>query len=307
MILDCAVIGGGPAGLNASLVLGRSRRKTVLFDDNMPRNAVTSESHGFMTRDGIDPQEMKRIAQEELRKYPNVAIEKQRVKNIDKAGGLFRIETEDGSFFSAKNVILATGFKEVLPEVKDVEQYYGTSLFSCPFCDGWELKDRPLAVISENPKAFHMAKVVFNWTEDLAVCTNGKQILSEAEKTLLETKGIKIYEQEIHALIGKNGQLEKIEFKDGSAILREGGFITPEWVQASTFGSLLGCKLNVQGGIESDSMGRTTIDGVYAAGDTLITGASQLIIAAAEGSRAAIGVNAALIEEKFKSPASALK
>ncbi|TWT26012.1 NAD(P)/FAD-dependent oxidoreductase [Planomicrobium sp. CPCC 101110] len=305
MIIDCAVIGGGPAGLNASLVLGRSRRKTVLFDDNKPRNAVTSESHGFMTRDGIDPQELKRIAQEELRKYPSVAIEKQRVESVNKADGLFRIEAEDGSVFFAQKVILATGFKDKLPDVEKVEEYYGKSLFSCPFCDGWELQDRPLAVISENPKAMHLAKVVSNWTDDLIVCTNGKQILSNADKTLLESKGIKVYEQAIRSLVGEDGQLKKIEFEDGSAVPREGGFITPEWVQATTIGSSLGCRLNVQGGIETDAMGRTSIEGVFAAGDTLIAGASQLVIAAAEGSKAAIGVNAALIEAKFKTPVSA--
>ncbi|KIL51626.1 thioredoxin-disulfide reductase [Jeotgalibacillus alimentarius] len=117
MLLDCAVIGGGPAGLNATLVLGRSRRKTVLFDDNKPRNAVTQESHGFVTRDGIDPQEFKRIGQEELSKYPDVRIEKQRVHGITKEDGQFRVETESGEVFHSKKVILATGFKEILPDI----------------------------------------------------------------------------------------------------------------------------------------------------------------------------------------------
>ncbi|PSL41020.1 thioredoxin reductase [Planomicrobium soli] len=306
MVLDCAVIGGGPAGLNASLVLGRSKRKTVLFDDNKPRNAVVAEAHGFITRDGINPQELKRIGQEELKAYPNVSIVKQRVAAINKVDDQFQIEAEDGSVFFSKKVILATGFKEILPDIEGVERYYGTSLFSCPFCDGWELKDRPLAVISENPKAVHMAKVVYNWTEDLIVCTNGKKSLSEIEKTLLESKGIKTFEQEIQSLIGETGQLQKIEFKDGTAVLVEGGFITPEWVPATNFGASLGCKLNALGGIEVDSMGRTNIEGVFACGDALITGASQLIIAAAEGSKAAIGVNAAFIEENFMSPVSAL-
>ena len=110
MILDCAVIGGGPAGLNAALVLGRSRRKTILFDDNKPRNKVTSESHGFITRDGINPQELKSIAQEELSSYHDVRIEKQRVHRINKENSLFKVETENGKVYSAKKIILATGF-----------------------------------------------------------------------------------------------------------------------------------------------------------------------------------------------------
>lgn len=299
MLLDCAVIGGGPAGLNASLVLGRSRKKTILFDDNKPRNAVTFESHGFITRDGINPQELKRIAQEELGKYPDVKIEKQRVRSVAKERGLFQLTTDSGKVYQAKKVILATGFKEILPDIKSVEKFYGTSLFSCPFCDGWELRDRPLVIISDNPQASHLAKVASNWTEDLIVCTDGKQTLSLDEKRLLESKGIKVNEEKIRSLIGENGKLEKIEFENGRTISREGGFITPEWKQASSFGAQLGCHLNDRGGIETDSFQRTNVEGLFACGDTGIGGPSQLIIAAGEGSMAAISVVAFLTEEKF--------
>ncbi|MDW0110481.1 NAD(P)/FAD-dependent oxidoreductase [Sporosarcina aquimarina] len=300
MLLDCAVIGGGPAGLNASLVLGRSRRKTILFDDNKPRNAVTSESHGFITRDGINPQELKRIAREELGNYPDVKIEKQRVLSVAKKNGVFQITAEDGGIHNAKKVILATGFKEVLPDIQSIKEFYGTSLFSCPFCDGWELRDRPLAVISENQPAFHLAKVVSNWTDNLIVCTNGKRTLSADEKVILESKGIKVYEKKIRSLIGEKGCLQKIEFDGGEAVLSDGGFVLPEWVQATDIGIQLGCNLNERGGIETDSWKKTTVEGLYACGDTLMAGPSQLILAAGEGSMAAISINGALIEEKFR-------
>lgn len=299
MLLDCAVIGGGPAGLNASLALGRSRKKTVLFDDNKPRNAVTSESHGFITRDGIDPQELKRIAQEELSKYPDVKIEKQRMSGIIKEGGVFQLTAESGEVYQAKKVILATGFKETLPAVKGIEDFYGTSLFGCPFCDGWEMRDRPLAIISDSQGAFHMAKVASNWTQDLLVCTNGQPTLSEDEKRILESKGIKVKEEKIRSLIGANGKLEKIEFEDGKTISREGGFVASEWEQAVPFGAQLGCQLNERGGVETDALQRTNVDGLFACGDTRIGGPSQLIIAAGEGSLAAISVVASLTEEKF--------
>ncbi|WP_372867552.1 NAD(P)/FAD-dependent oxidoreductase [Planomicrobium okeanokoites] len=298
MILDCAVIGGGPAGLNASLVLGRSRRKTVLFDDNKPRNAVVSESHGFITRDGVDPQEFKRIGHEELAKYPDVEIQKQRVVRVYKEDGLFHLEAENGERFEAKRILLAMGFKEILPDVKRVEEFYGKSLFSCPFCDGWEMRDKALVVISDNEAASHMVKVASNWTDDLIYCTNGRQLLSE-EKSLLESRGIQVYEEKIRALNGDNGKLAEILFEDGRAISREGGFITPEWMLASDIAASLGCKLNDRGGVESDAMKRTNIEGVYACGDVSLAGASQLIFAAAEGSMAAISINAAMIEEKF--------
>lgn len=299
MLLDCAVIGGGPAGLNASLVLGRSRRKTILFDDNRPRNAVVSESHGFITRDGINPQELKRIAQEELRNYPDVKVENQRVLSVAKENGAFKVATENGGIYTAKKVILATGFKEVLPNIQTIKEFYGRSLFSCPFCDGWELRDRRLAVISENQPAFHLAKVVLNWTNDLIVCTNGKQTLSSEEKSILESNGVKVYETEIQSLIGEKGFLKKIEFNGGEAVLCEGGFVLPEWEQATDIGLQLGCNLNERGGIETDTWKRTTVEGLYACGDTLMAGPSQLILAAGEGSMAAISVIGALIEERF--------
>lgn len=298
MILDCAVIGGGPAGLNASLVLGRSRRKTVLFDDNKPRNAVVSESHGFITRDGVDPQEFKRIGHAELAKYPDVEIQKQRVVRVYKEDGLFHLEAGNGERFEAKRIILAMGFKEVLPDVERVAEFYGKSLFSCPFCDGWEMRDKALVVISDNEAASHMVKVASNWTEDLIYCTNGRQLLEE-EKSLLESRGIQIYEEKIRALNGDKGKLAEILFEDGRAISREGGFITPEWTLASDIAASLGCKLNDRGGVENDAMKRTNIEGVYACGDVSLAGASQLIFAAAEGSMAAISINAAMIEEKF--------
>ncbi|MFJ5772205.1 NAD(P)/FAD-dependent oxidoreductase [Psychrobacillus sp. NPDC093180] len=299
MILDCAVIGGGPAGLNATLVLGRSRRKTILFDDNKPRNIVTSESHGFITRDGIHPQELKRIAKEELSKYPDVSIEKQRVHRINKENNLFQVETENGEVYSAKKIILATGFKEVLPDIQGVKEFYGKSLFSCPFCDGWELRDRPLAVIADDQRAFHMAKLVSNWTNDLIIFTNGSKVLSLEEQELLKSRGISINEKKIAAFIGEEGIMEKIQLEDGTAVLREGGFIAAEWKQAASFESSLEYALNEHGGIETDSWQRTKTEGVFACGDTRIAGPSQLIIAAGEGSMAAMAVNAALIEEKF--------
>lgn len=299
MILDCAVIGGGPAGLNAALVLGRSRRKTILFDDNKPRNTVTSESHGFITRDGINPQELKRIAQEELSSYLDVRTKNKRVHRINKENSLFKVETENGKVYSAKKIILATGFQEVLPDIPQVKDFYGKSLFNCPFCDGWELRDRPLAVVADDQKAFHLAKLVSNWTSDLIVFTNGKEVISPEEQELLQSKGIRINEKKIATFIGEEGMLEKVQFEDGTSVLREGGFITTEWIQAASFKSSLEYTLNEQGGIETDSWQRTETEGVFACGDTRIAGPSQLIIAAAEGCMAAMSVNAALTEEKF--------
>lgn len=299
MVLDCVVVGGGPAGLNASLVLGRAKKKIILFDDNKPRNAVTQESHGFITRDNIKPAEFKRIALENLKEYPNITIKNQRVFDIKTENNHFVILTSDGLTYQSRKVILATGLKDILPSIKGIHDYYGTSLFSCPFCDGWELKDRPLVFISEDERALHMIKMISNWSKDVVVCTNGKKVFSNEQRHLLAKKDIEVIDEEIEYFQGEGGNLRSIVLKSGREVERAGGFVTTGLQQASPLAQILGCSMNSMGGIETDKAGRTNIAGVYACGDNSIIAPAQLIIAAAEGSKAAIGVVGDLVNEDF--------
>jgi thioredoxin reductase len=298
MIIDCAIIGGGPAGLNAALVLGRAKRKVILFDDMQPRNQVTQESHGFITRDGIHPMEFRKIAHLEISKYPSVEIEHIRIMKVemDDYPAYFRLTKADGEKVQAKSIILATGLKEILPDIDGINEFYGKSLFNCPYCDGWELRDKPLVVISETANVFHLATMVWNWSQDVLVCTNGQQNLNVEQKIKLQQKGIQVMEQKIISLMGIDGQLERVIFEN-HAERRIGGFITPQMIQASSFTELLGCETDNKGKIIKDVIGRTSIKGVYVAGD--INAPSHLIGAAAEGSRAAMGVNMDLIEKEF--------
>ncbi|MEM8862085.1 MAG: NAD(P)/FAD-dependent oxidoreductase [Chloroflexota bacterium] len=298
MIYDSVIIGGGPAGLSAALVLGRARRNVILFDDNKPRNAVTQESHGYLTRDGITPTEFRQISHAEITNYPSVEIRPVRVSSVQKHSDLFEIVLEDSKSFQARSVILATGLKEKLPTVPHIHDFYGKSLFSCPYCDGWERQDKPLILISESEHAFHMAKTVWNWSHDLTVCTNGHQPLTKDQLETLQQKGIQIISDRITNLVGKGGHLEKVIFETQGEKDFETGFVTTQWFQASSFGSELGCEVNAQNLMVVDPLGRTTVPGVYAAGESLGF-PSQLIIAAAEGSRAAAGVNMDLIEKEF--------
>jgi thioredoxin reductase len=304
-LFDCAIMGGGPAGLNAALILGRARRNVILLDNNNPRNAVTQESHGFITRDGIKPKEFREIAHKELGRYPSVIYAKREVTSVTKNNNdkqLFELATsENDERYQSKTIIIATGLKDALPNIENISDYYGKSLFHCPYCDGYELRDKPLVVIiGEQVQGFHFIQTIYNWSKDLIVCTNnGEAFQNSAQKDLLENKGIKIIENKIKNFEGKNGQIEKIIFENGESVLRKGGFVMPQLIQASDFGKQLGCQYNPLGGIAIDSFGRTNIQGVYAAGDASVIAPAQLVIAAAEGVRAAAGVNTDLTQKEF--------
>ncbi|WP_371747561.1 NAD(P)/FAD-dependent oxidoreductase [Terribacillus sp. DMT04] len=299
-MLDCAIIGGGPAGLNAALVLGRARRNIVLFDHAKPRNAVTHESHGFITRDGVSPSEFRSFAHDDLRKYPSITIHNTEIVRIEKTSeSAFQLQTQNGETFSAKKVILATGLKENLPNVPGIYDMYGKSLFSCPYCDGWELRDQPLVLIAENKHGAHMAKVISQWSKDLIVCTNGLSIIPEEDKAMLQQYDIRVVEEKIAKLEGSAGILKTVILKNGEELARTGGFVITELSQTHHFASSLGYKTDDNGGIKIDNLGRTSIPGLYAAGDSTIAGPSQLILAAAHGSLAAIGVNSDLTMEAF--------
>ncbi|HSA75007.1 MAG TPA: NAD(P)/FAD-dependent oxidoreductase, partial [Candidatus Nitrosocosmicus sp.] len=210
MLFDCAIIGGGPAGLNAALVLGRARRNTLLFDNNNPRNAVTQESHGFITRDGVKPKEFREIAHKEIGKYPSVIFEKKQITSVTKNDYVFELMTSENEIYQSKTIIISTGLKDNLPKIENISDYYGKSLFNCPYCDGWELRDKPLVVIIEEQiQGFHFIQTIYNWSKDLVVCTNGKPFQNSDEKHLIQNKGIKIIENKVKRFVGENGQVEK--------------------------------------------------------------------------------------------------
>lgn len=297
MHYDCAVIGGGPAGMTASLVLGRARRKVILFDDNKPRNAVTKESHGFLTRDGVKPAELKQIAHAELSQYPSIFIKNSEVIKVKKVEDVFFIETTERETFFVRKIIFATGIKEALPDIEGLQTFYGKSIFSCPYCDGWELKEKTIAIISNHQAIYELIKLLYNWSKNLIVCTDGSCTITKEEKNELAQKGIQLFEQKVKKVVGSNGLVHAVQFIDETEVAIEGGFITPEWVPTTSMAKALGCEIDKHGGLNTDGLGRTNIEGVYAAGD--VTTPSQVIIAAGEGSKAAIGVNTDLTNEDF--------
>jgi len=300
MLYDCAIVGGGPAGLNAALVLGRAKRNVMLLDSGKPRNRVAHESHGFLTRDGIQPAEFRKIAYEEVLSYPSVERMKAEVETVNRTTDGFELRLLSGEVIQARKLLLAAGLKELLPDIPGVHDFYGKSLFNCPFCDGWEHRDQPLVIVSDSPHLFHTIKLLYNWSKQLTVCTNGQKILEEEQLAQLKDRGIRVIEQAIAAFSGSNGKLEQVQFTDGSHIECSGGLIAPQLIPNISFQEELGYETTDLGGIVTNPMGKATVDGVYAAGDTAYVMPSQLIFAAASGSKAAAAVLADLIDEDWQ-------
>ncbi|MFL2099851.1 NAD(P)/FAD-dependent oxidoreductase [Desemzia sp. FAM 23991] len=298
-MMDVVVIGGGPAGMSAALVAGRGKKQVLLIDEEKPRNAVTHETHAFLTRDNIKPEDFRAKGRRDLLQYPTISIKKGKILSIKKTlKDSFELTTESGETFHTKNIVLATGVKETLPNVKGIENYYGSSIFSCPFCDGWEMKDKPLVLIAESIQALHVTKLLKNWTDDLIVATNGKTVFDGEQKKVLEINHIRLIEERIVELIGTSGELQGVVFESGEEINRSGGFCTTVLDNKLPFIEQLGIEVNEAGFIMTDIMGHTNIKGIYAAGE--ITGPSQLIVSASQGHMAGAGIIADSSEATFQ-------
>lgn len=297
---ECAIIGGGAAGLSAGLYLGLSLRKTVIFDNGTNRNRVTKKSHGYLTRDGVTPHEFKHLAMKDIQHYDNVKWVNQAVKNISKTEGRkFLIHTENGAIFEVSKIILSTGVQEVFPNNMNVSEFYGKSMFSCPYCDGWEVKNQPLIVIAESDEhAIHLGKLVYNWSKNIIIASNGHQ-LKDRTIEWFQQKGIEIIESRITKLCGDNGMLKAVEFDSGMVIERTGGFISPTYKRTNDFAEKLGCEINEHGHIVTDGLARTSEPNIYVAGECKNLKSTSLSIAGAEGSQVAKTVNMDIINENF--------
>lgn len=288
-MMDVVVIGEGPAGMSAALVAGRGKKQDLLIDEEKPRNAVTHASHAFLTQDGIKPEVFREKGRKDLLKYPTISIKTDKVLSVEKAEeGSFEITVESGENITTKNVVLAAGLKEKLPDVKGIEDYYGSSIFSCPFCDGWEMKEKPLILITESSVGLYSAKLLKNWTDELIVATNGIEVFDAEQKKLLELNDIRLIEERIVELDGVDGELQGVAFESREKINISGGFCTTLLDKKFSFIDSLDIELTEAGFVVTDSLGRTNVKGIYAAGE--ITGPSQLIVSASQGHMAGIGI-----------------
>ncbi|WP_163855068.1 NAD(P)/FAD-dependent oxidoreductase [Paenibacillus elgii] len=297
--VDVVIIGGGPAGLSAGLILGRARKQTIVIDEGRPRNAVTREAHGFLTRDGISPGEFRRIAKEQLRVYPSVSQVEDTVVSITGEDGYFLLETATGMMIASKKLLFAVGMKDRKLGIPGLAEVYGKSAFVCPYCDGWELRDEPLVVISRGAALMHFAPLLSGWTKRFVVCTNGPDELSEAERDELRDHHIPLFDTPIRAILSNEGMVNHVVLEDGTEIPCTGIFFKSELVPGTDLPQSLGCRISDTGGIAVDEFGKSSVPGVYAAGDASSL-MHQSIAAAASGALAAAAINGELNREAWQ-------
>jgi thioredoxin reductase len=303
---DVVVVGGGSAGLSAALVLGRSRRRTLVLDAGEPRNAPSSGVHGFFSRDGIPPEELLKIGREQLEPYPSVEVRSARVAGASGEDGDFEVILDDGAVVGARKLLLATGVVDELPDKPGFERLWGRGVYHCPYCHGWEVRDRPLAVLNSGEGAAERAAFIRNWSRDLVLLTDGPANLNEEGRRTLRALDIPVREERISYLEGDPGGaaggLRRIHFEDGSSLDREGLFYVPPQRQGSELARMLGCEIVAMGqapaGVKGDPTTReTTVAGVYVAGDAG-NAVQSALLAAASGANAAFFVNHSLVAEE---------
>lgn len=295
-ILDVIIVGGGPAGLSAALVLGRCRRRAVVFDAGHPRNEASRAMHGYLSRDGIAPAEFLKISREQLAPYETIELRHTKVVDVARGDCRFTVTSEDGVQTSARMLLLATGLVDELPQLEGFRQFYGVTAHNCPYCDGWEHRDQPLAVVGGNKEAADLALELLLWSKDVILCMNGKPECDRAALDQMKNNGVRIIDTPIDRLEGTGDKLERIRFSDGTQIARSALFFSPPQHQRSHLAEQLGCEFCEDDAcIKCDEGAGTCVPGVYAAGN-VSRGVQLVIAAAAEGMQAAFSINSALLE-----------
>lgn len=298
---DCLIVGGGVAGLAAALGLGRARRTTLLCSVGAPRNAPAEHSHNFLTRDGTPPLELLAIARRQLEPYESVILQEVKVEQVTRRqDGVFSARLSNGREVSARTVILATGMRDDLDVLPGLAPLWGHSVFACPFCHGWEYRERPWAVLVTQPAGFAMVKMARSWTKALLVCGDGNFVPDDHQKSRLEELGIPFVSSPVVGLEGEGGELRAIRFADGSRLSREALLYRPPNRQRSPIAESLGCVIDSAGYVQtSPPFGQTEVPGVFAVGD-MTSPMHSLAWASAGGTLAAGGVQHLLAERDFE-------
>lgn len=296
-MLDVVIVGGGPAGLSAALVLGRARRRVVVIDAGRPRNLASHAVHGYLTREAVPPLELLTIAREQLRPYGTELIDAEVVAAHKKPHG-FEVVLDDASHLFARRLLLATGMRDRLPEVEGFEPLYGKTAHHCPFCDGWEARDQPLVAYARGPEAGEFALLLASWSRDVLLCTDGEPLSPEWAGRLARA-GIAVRTDRVTRFDGHRGHLERVVFVSGDSIARRVLFFHLGCEESTGIAERLGCRTTAEEGVVSDDFEESTQPGVWVAGDAS-KDVMLAIVAAAEGAKAAVDIHRSLVEEDFR-------
>lgn len=264
---EVIIVGGSYAGLSAAMALGRSLRSVLIIDGGQPCNIQTPHSHNFITQDGEPPAAIAAKAKEQVLKYSTVKFLEDFAVSGQKVIGGFSISTASGKTFRAKKLVFATGIKDIMPDIKGFAQCWGISVVHCPYCHGYELRNKKTAIFANGERAFHLASLVGNLTSDLSILTSGKADFKPEQFAKLKKHGIEIIETAPSAVQHQNGQLSSLLLKDGSLLELDAMYAALQFVQHSDIPVSMGCERSENGFVRVDGFQKTNIPGVYACGD----------------------------------------
>lgn len=293
---DVIIVGGGPAGLSAALVLGRCLRRVLVCDAGDQRNIRSHGLHGYLTRDGILPPDFLRLAGEEVQGY-GVELRVCTVMRTGMADRNFSVELMDGTHFVCRKLLLATGVVDKVPQVEGLRELYGKSVHHCPYCDGWEHRGSAIAIYGNGSGGMALALAMKNWSSNLLLFTDGPSKLRSRERIRLSRNEVPVIETKIRRLEGSNGQLIAVHLEDGTVIPRDALFFSTGHEQRSKLAADLGCPLSIKGAVRTSRAQGTPVPGLYVAGDACHD-MHYVIVAAAEGAKAAMAINKELMREE---------
>ena len=293
-----AVIGGGAAGLSAALVLSRARRRVLVVDAGSPRNAPAAHMHGFLSRDGLPPAELGAIGRDEVKNYGGEIVTGAVTALVPNGPTGFWVLLADGQRIPARRLLVTTGLRDELPDIPGLRERWARDVLHCPYCHGYEVRDRQLGVIGGGPGAVRYAQIVRQWTHDLVYFTP-PDLLTTTERAGLVARAIGVVEGDIEQLIVDDDRLRGVQMDDGCVVPRDALFVPPRFVPNNELVVDLGCAVDDDGFVVTDATGRTSVRGVWAAGN-LVDPRVQVITAAGAASASAIALNADLVEDDVR-------
>jgi len=297
---DVVVAGAGPAGMSASLVLGRARRRVLLCDTGTPRSWASHRMYAYLSRDGVAPSSFRAKCRAQLARYPQVRFRTVEVLDaIRRRAGGFTVVLANGQRVVSRKLLIATGLFDLIPRIPGIDELFGKTVFQCPYCDGWETRGKKIAVYGRGRRGYEMARAMTAWTDDIVLCTDGRARYDEGSRKDLERNGIVLVERRVKRLDGVRGRLRAVVFTNGETIARDALFFDTPSRHQSQLAQKIGCQFSRDGGIVCGEYEATSVPGVFAAGN-IIRDVQLSIVAAAEGARAAFGINRSLVREDFE-------